>query len=274
MVDMKRAAKVSGPRFGYLKNQAVLLQFALIQYSLEILLKECFIPVIPPVLIKDEMMKGMGYLEHGEDKETYFLDKDKLYLVGTSEQSIGPMHADEILDEAKLAIRYAAYSTCFRREAGTYGKDTRGVFRVHQFDKLEMFVFCHPADSNEEHDYLLSLEEKLVQALKLPYRVVKMCTGDLGYPAARKYDIECWFPAQEKYREVTSTSSCTDFQARRLNIKFKRREGHIQYVHTLNGTMFAQRLILAILENYQQKDGTVKIPKVLQKYVAKNPSKG
>ena len=268
-IDVKRAVKVSGTRFGYLKNEAVLLEFALIQYGLGVLIKKGFVPVIPPILIKDKMMRGMGYLEHGGDQETYHLDKDGLYLVGTSEQSLGPMHTEEVLKKKELPRRYLGFSTCFRREAGSYGKDTRGIFRVHQFDKLEMFSFTLPSESDKEHKFLLSLEEKLVQALEIPYRVVEMCTGDLGHPAARKYDIECWLPSHKKYRETHSTSTCTDYQARRLSIRYRRKDGQTEFVHTINGTFFAQRLIIAILENYQQKDGSVKIPKVLQKYVGK-----
>lgn len=269
LIDVKRAAKVSGSRFGYLKNEMVLLELSLVQFGLELLLKEGFIPVIPPVLIKDKMMKGMGYLEHGGEQETYYFDKDKLYLVGTSEQSIGPMHSQEILGGNQLPLRYVAFSTCFRREAGSYGKDTRGIFRTHQFNKLEMFSFSKPQDSDKEQKYFLSLEEKLVQALELPYRVVEMCTGDLGHPAARKWDIESWFPFQEKYRETHSVSNCTDFQARRLKIKYRKKDNQTDFVHTVNGTFFSQRLILAILENCQQKDGSVKIPKVFQKYIGK-----
>lgn len=269
LIDVKRAAKVSGSRFGYLKKEVVLLELSLVQFGLELLLKEGFIPVIPPVLIKDKMMKGMGYLEHGGEQETYYFDKDKLYLVGTSEQSIGPMHSQEILGGNQLPLRYVAFSTCFRREAGSYGKDTRGIFRTHQFNKLEMFSFSKPQDSDKEQKYFLSLEEKLVQALELPYRVVEMCTGDLGHPAARKWDIESWFPFQEKYRETHSVSNCTDFQARRLKIKYRKKDNQTDFVHTVNGTFFSQRLILAILENCQQKDGSVKIPKVLQKYIGK-----
>ena len=269
LIDMASAAKVSGSRFGYVKNEAVLLEFALIQYAFKLLLKQGFIPVLPPVLVKDEMMKGMGYLEHGGNQETYHLDKDGLYLIGTSEQSIGPMHAGDTFSQSKLPLRYMSFSSCFRREAGSYGRDTRGIFRVHQFDKLEMFCFTLPSESDKEHDYLLSLEEKLVQDLKLPYRVVKMCSGDLGYPAARKYDIETWLPLQDKYRETHSVSSCTDFQSRRLNIKYRKKDNSTGFVHTLNGTVFSQRLIIAILENYQQQDGSVKIPKVLQSYIGK-----
>ncbi len=270
IIDVERAAKVSGARFGYLKGDAVLLEFALVQLAIETLTKEGFTPVVPPVFIKTEMMQGMGYMEHGGNEQMYIFDKDGLVLVGTSEQSIGPMHANETLMANSLPLRYMGFSTCFRREAGTYGKDTRGILRVHQFDKVEMFSYVKPEDGDREHEFLLSLEEKLLQKLKLPYQVVKMCSGDLGMPAARKYDLEAWIPSQEKYRELTSTSTTTDFQARRLNIKY--REGDkTEFAHTLNGTAFAiGRTIIAILENYQQEDGSVKIPKVLQKWVGKD----
>lgn len=269
IIDVERAAKVSGARFSYLRGDAVLLEFALVQFALKTLIKEGFLPVIPPVLIKTEMMKGMGYMEHGGDEQMYIFDKDGLVLVGTSEQSLGPQHANEILDVKKLPLRYMGFSTCFRREAGTYGKDTRGIIRVHQFDKVEMFSFVKPEDGDKEHEFLLSIEEKLLQALKIPYQVVKMCSGDLGVPAARKYDLEAWMPGQEKYREVTSTSTTTDFQSRRLNIKY--REGDkADFVHTLNGTALAiGRTIVAILENYQQKDGSVVVPEVLQDFMGK-----
>jgi len=266
LIDTKRAAKVSGTRFGYLKNEAVMLEMALVKLAFEMLMKEGFKPVIPPVMISTDSMRAMGYLEHGEEKERYILDQDNLVLVGTSEQAIGPMHRDEILPEASLPLRYVGFSTCFRREAGSYGKDTKGILRVHQFNKVEMFSFARPEDSDQEHEFLLEMEEKLMQALKLPYRVVKMCTTDLGTPAARKYDIEAWFPSEKKYRETHSTSTCTDFQARRLNIKYRDQKGQTHFVHTLNGTAFSERPILAILENYQQKDGSVAVPKVLQKY--------
>lgn len=269
IIDVKRASKVCGSRFAYLKNEAVLLEFTLVQFAMDKLVKEGFIPIIPPVLIKKKAMAGMGYLEHGGEDDMFILDKDELVLVGTSEQSIGAMHVDEVLNKKDLPRRYAGFSTCFRREAGSYGKDTRGILRVHQFDKVEMFSFTTPETGDKEHEYLLSLEEGFFQQLKLPYQVVKMCTGDLGAPAARKYDIEVWLPGQKKYREVTSTSTTTDFQARRLNIKY--RDGsETDFVHTLNGTVFAiGRTLVAILENYQQKDGSVVIPKVLQKYVGK-----
>jgi len=266
IIDVKRAAKVSGTRFGYLKGGAALLEFGLIKLALDTLLKEGFIPIIPPVMIKPEMMKAMGYVERGGD-EIYYFDKDNLYLTGTSEQSIGPMHTDEIFEEKDLPKRYVAFSTCFRREAGSYGKDTKGILRVHQFDKVEMFSFCKPEDSIKEHKFFLSMEEKLMQALKIPYRVLNICTGDLGDPAAAKYDIEAWMPGQNEYRETHSTSNCTDFQARRLNIKYKSRDGKLEFVHTVNGTAFAiGRTLIVIIENYQQKDGSIKVPKILRKY--------
>lgn len=269
IIDVQRAAKVSGSRFYYLKGDGVLLELALIQFALETLIKEGFIPVIPPTLIKKEMMGGMGYLEHGGEEDMYVLEKDNLVLVGTSEQVIGPMHSGEIFEAKDLPRRYVGFSSCYRREAGSYGKDTKGILRDHQFDKVEMFSLCLPKDGDKEHEYFLSLEEKFYQALKIPYQVVKMCSGDLGAPAARKYDLEAWMPGQNKYREVTSTSTTTDFQSRRLNIKFKE-NGRVDYLHMLNGTAFAMsRTPIVILENYQQEDGSVKIPEVLQKYMGK-----
>jgi len=267
IIDVQRAAKVSGSRFGYLKGGAVLLEFGLVQLALDVLIKEGFIPVIPPVMIKAEMARGMGYLEQLGKEEAYYLPQDDLYLVGTSEQSIGTMHANEIFNEKDLPRRYVSFSTCFRREAGSYGKDTKGIMRVHQFDKVEMFIFSTPEDSVKEHKLLLSLEEKLMKALEIPYRVVQLCTGDIAAPSASTYDIESWLPGQNEYRETHSTSNCTDFQARRLNIRYKAKDGKINFVHTLNGTAFAiGRTIIAIIENYQQKDGSIKVPKALQKY--------
>lgn len=268
IIDVERAAKVSGARFAYLKGGGVLLEFALVKYALDILTAEGFIPVIPPVLIKEESMGGMGYFEHGGKEDMYVLDKEGLVLVGTSEHAIGPMHKDEVLEN--LPLRYVGFSPCFRKEAGSYGKDTRGILRVHQFDKVEMFSFTTPENGDKEHEYFVSLEEKPFQSLGIPYQVVKMCTGDLGHPAARKYDLEAWMSGQGKYREVTSTSTTTDYQARRLNIKY--RDGaEAKYVHMLNGTVFAiGRTIIAILENYQQKDGSVIIPEVLRPYLGKD----
>ncbi|MEK9130211.1 MAG: serine--tRNA ligase [Patescibacteria group bacterium] len=267
LIDTKRAAKISGSRFGYLKNEAALLEFALLQFVSQNLIKENFIPIIPPVMIKRQPMAAMGYLIRGEE-EIYYLPKDELYLVGTSEQSIGPMHCDEIFEEKNLPKRYLGFSSCFRREAGSYGKDTKGILRVHQFDKLEMFSFCRPEDSEKEHQFLLSMEEKLIQLLEIPYRVIKMCTGDLGDSAAKKFDLEAWLPGQNEFREITSTSNCTDFQARRLNIRYRNKNNQSNFVHTLNGTAFAiGRIIIAILENYQQADGSIKIPNALRPYM-------
>jgi len=268
IIDVDRAAKVAGSRFGYLKGGAALLEFGLIQLVLDVLMEEKFIPIFPPVMIKPEMAAGMGYLEQTGDEEAYFIEKDKLYLIGTAEQSLGTMHANEIFLEKDLPKKYCAFSTCFRREAGSYGKDTRGILRVHQFDKFEMFIFSRPEDSIKEHKLLLSLEEKLMKLLEIPYRVVQLCTADLGAPSAATYDIEAWLPGQNEYRETHSTSNCTDFQARRLNIRYKTKDGKTNFVHTLNGTAFAMgRAIIAIIENYQQKDGSIKVPKALQKYI-------
>jgi len=269
LIDVKRAAKISGTRFGILKKEAVFLKFALRNFASEILIKEGFIPIDPPVMIRPEIMQAMGYVERGRD-EIYYLKDDNLCLIGTAEQALGPIHADEILEEKQLPKRYIAFTPCFRREAGSYGKDTKGIFRVHQFDKIEMFSFSHPQKSQKEHQFLLSCEEKLMQALKIPYRMVQICTGDLGDPAAAKYDIEAWLPGQGCYRETHSTSNCTDFQARRLNIRYKEKSGKLSFVYTLNGTAFAiGRILIAIFENYQQKDGSIKIPEVLQKYLGR-----
>ncbi len=267
LIDIDRAAKISGSRFGILKNEAVLLEFALIRLAMDVLLKEGFTPVIPPTLIKPKMMKGMGYIETNEElAERYFLEKDGLFLVGTAEQAIGPMHQDEVFEEKELPQRYVAFSSCFREEAGSYGKDTKGIFRVHQFDKVEMFSFIKPEDSSKEHLYLLGLAEKLMRMLNLSFRVVNLCAGDLARPSAQTYDIETWIPSQERFRETQSISNCTDFQARRLNIRYK--SPKLEFVHTLNGTAFAiGRMLIAILENYQQKDGKVVVPKALRKYV-------
>lgn len=267
IIDVSRAAKASGARFTYLKGDGARLQFALIQFALSALAKHGFIPVITPTMVSAKSMRAMGFLEHGGHEEIYYLPKDNMYFTGTSEQSLGPMHMDEILDVNKLPLRYVGYSTCYRREAGSYGKDTRGILRVHQFDKLEMFSFTKPEDSEKEHELILSIEENLMKQLGLHYRVVKMVSGDLGLPAARKYDIETWMPAQNTYRETHSCSTCTDFQARRLNTRYKE-NGKAEFVHTLNGTVFAMgRAIITILENYQQKDGHVIIPDVLRPFM-------
>ena len=267
LIDTERAGKVAGSRFGYLKKELPMLEFALIKLVMDTVIKEGFIPVIPPVMLKNQMARGTGYFEAADEKEAYYLPQDDMYLAGTSEQSLVSMYANEILEEKNLPIRYVGFSTCFRREAGSYGKDTRGILRVHQFDKLEMVIFSKPEDSKKEHELLLSIEEKLMKALKLPYQVINICTGDLGRPAAKKYDIETWLPSEKKYRETHSCSNCTDFQARRLNIRYKDKNNKINFVHTLNGTAFAiGRILIMIMENYQQKDGSIKVPKVLQKY--------
>ncbi|MCX6721719.1 MAG: serine--tRNA ligase [Candidatus Staskawiczbacteria bacterium] len=267
LIDVERAGKVAGSRFGYIKGELALLEFALIKLVMDTVKKEKFVPVIPPVMVKNQMARGTGYFEAADEKEAYYLPADDMYLVGTSEQSLVSMHADEILAEKDLPIRYVGFSTCFRREAGSYGKDTKGILRVHQFDKLEMVIFSKPEDSKDEHKLLLSIEEKLMKALGLPYQVINICTGDLGRPAAAKYDIETWLPSEKRYRETHSTSNCTDFQARRLNIRYRDKSNKINFVHTLNGTAFAiGRILIMIMENYQQKDGSIKVPKALQKY--------
>jgi len=265
IIDVKRASKTSGSRFGFLKNQAAILEFALVQFALNKLIKNGFKPIIPPVLIKPEMFKGMGYIDNS-DEEMYLLEKDNLYLVGTSEQIIGPMHVDEAFNEKELPCRYISFSSCFRREAGSYGKDTKGILRVHQFDKLEMFVFSKPEESLKEQQLMLKMEEELMKELGIAYRVVRICASELSQPSASSYDIEAWLPGQKVYKETHSNSNCTDFQARRLNIRY-RRNNETGYVHTLNGTAFAMgRTIIAILENYQQKDSSIRIPKCLLPY--------
>jgi len=266
VLDIESAASVSGSRFGYLMGGLVRLEFALIQFALDRLEPHGFKPVVPPVLVREEALVGTGIFP-GDRQQVYAVEGDDLYLAGTSEVPLAALHMNEILDEDALPIRYVAFSTCFRREAGTHGKDTRGIFRVHQFDKVEMFTFCHPLASGDEHDFLLAREEELVQALEIPYRVVNVAAGDLGGPAAKKYDIEAWFPGQERYREITSTSNTTDFQARRLKTRF-RSAGKNQLVHTLNGTAVAiGRCLIAIMENHQQPDGSIRVPDVLRPYV-------
>ena len=266
IIDVKRAAKVSGARFYYLKNEGALLEQALVKFAFDTLVAKGFIPIIPPVLITEDSMRRLGYMENGGDEDMFRLKEDGLILVATAEQSIVPIHRDEVLNESELPKRYVGYSPSFRREAGSYGKDTRGILRVHEFNKVEMVSFVADGKDDEEHEFLLSLEEKFFQDLEIPYQVVKMCTGDLGFPAARKYDLEAWMPGQEKYREVTSVSTVTDFQSRRLNTKYKTKTG-TEYVQILNGTAFSiGRPIIAILENFQEEDGSVMIPEVLRKY--------
>ncbi len=265
VIDTERGAKVSGSRFGYLKGKAVLLELALVRFGFDRLIDAGFTPMAPPVLVREQALFGTGFFP-GDREQVYEVPADELYLVGTAEVPLAAYHADEIFDSGELPIRYAGFSTCFRREAGTYGKDTAGIFRVHQFDKLEMFAFVHPEQSAEEHDRILGIEESIVQALDVPYRVVNVAAGDLGSSAAKKYDIEAWFPSQGTYREITSCSNTTDFQARRLKIRV-RTEQENRIVHTLNGTAVAVgRTILAILENHQQADGSIAIPEALRPY--------
>lgn len=270
IIDTKQAAQVSGARFNYLKGDGALLEAALRQFAFETLLKEGFVPVVPPVLIKQEVMEGLGYTAMGEQDNIFTLDKDGLYLVGTSEQSVVPIHMNDVLKKEDLPRRYVSYSSCFRREAGSYGKDTRGIWRVHQFNKVEMVSFVAEGDDDREHTYMLELEEKFFQLLGIPYQVLRICTGDLGFNAARKYDIEAWLPSQGKYGEVTSTSTVTDFQSRRLNMRYQDGDQR-KYLSVLNGTAFSMnRPIVAILENYQQEDGSVVVPEVLRKYLGKD----
>ena len=259
-IDIERGAKVSGARSYYLTGPGALLELALVNYAISLAVKSGFTPIIPPVLVKPEAMEGTGFLGQAAEN-VYHLKEDELYLVGTSEVALAAFHMDEILDQ--LPIRYAGYSPCFRREAGSYGKDTRGIIRVHQFEKVEMFTFCKPEDAQDEHKKLLAWEKEFFNSLEIPYRVIDVASGDLGASAARKFDIEAWIPTQGEYREVTSTSNCTQFQARRLNIRYKDEKG-TKPVATLNGTLVAvPRTIVAILENHQQKDGSVKVPKAL-----------
>jgi seryl-tRNA synthetase len=266
LIDTDRGVRTSGARFSYLTGRAVRIQFALVQLAMEFADRNGFVPVVPPVLVRREAMLGTGFLP-ADEAQIYVTREDDLYLVGTSEVSLAALHAGEILEPGDLSRRYLGYSTCFRREAGTYGKDTRGIFRVHQFDKLEMFSFVLPEDSAEEHERLLAWEEDWVRALEIPYRVVDVCVGELGASATRKYDIEAWMPGEGRYREITSTSNTTDFQARRLECRVRLPEGN-RPVHTLNGTLCAiGRTLIALLENGQRSDGSVALPEVLHRHL-------
>jgi seryl-tRNA synthetase len=262
--DMERAARVSGARFGYLAGETALVAFALYRFALDRLVGKGFVPLIPPVLVREEAMYGTGFFP-SEKVDYYEVPSDGLYLVGTSEVPMAGLHMGEILEE--LPVRYTAFSSCFRREAGAAGKDTRGMFRVHQFQKVEMFVFTRPDESWDEHERLLAIEEELAQALGLPYRVMNIAAGDLGASTAKRYDIEAWFPSQSRYREITSCSNTTDFQARRLGIRWRGERG-LETPHTLNGTAATDRWLLAILENFQQPDGSVVVPEALQPFGA------
>jgi seryl-tRNA synthetase len=266
VLDIERASKISGSRFALIKGRLVLLELALVRWVMENLYGHGFTPVIPPVLVREHALFGTGFFP-GDRDQVYSVEQDDLFLVGTSEVPLAAMHGDEILDTDDLPLRYAGFSTCFRVEAGTYGKDTRGMFRVHQFDKVEMFSFVLPDESRLEHEYLLEREEELVRDLEIPYRVVNVAAGDLGSSAAKKFDIEAWFPGQDRYREITSTSNTTDFQSRRLKIRFKDEEGKNRLVHTLNGTAVAiGRMLIALMENHQDGEGSFRIPEVLVPY--------
>ncbi len=277
VIDVKKAAEVSGSRFGYLKGKAALLEFALVQFAMKRLVAKGFMPVVPPVMIRPEVFRGMGRLAADQKDERYYLAADDLYLVGSAEHTLGPLHMNEVLRDKELPKRYVAFSTCFRREAGSYGKDTKGILRVHQFDKVEMFSFASPNKSKEEHEFLLSCQEDLLSALGLPYRVVEICTGDMGWTDAKSYDCETWLPGQPamngpfdaaqgkqgSYRETNSCSNTTDFQARGINCKTDKGV----YAHLLNATGIAiGRIIIAIIENYQTADGDFEIPEALRSF--------
>ena len=266
VIDLERGARLSGTRFAYLLGGAVMVQFALVRYCLDRLQEKGFVPVIPPVLVREEAMYGTGFLPTDE-AQLYVTREDDLYLVGTSEVALAGLHQGELLEAGTLPRRYVGYSTCFRREAGAHGKDTRGIFRVHQFDKVEMFSFTDPGASWEEHEFLLAIEEELVGGLGLPYRVANVCTGELGASAAKKYDLEVWLPGQDRYRELTSCSNTTDYQARRLGVRVRTADGN-RPAHTLNGTACAVgRTLIALLENFQREDGSVPLPEVLHPYL-------
>lgn len=274
LIDVKKAAEISGSRFGYLFREAALMEFGLLRLAFDTLLGNGFIPVVPPVMIRPNVYEGMGRLATDQKEERYYFEKDDLYLVGSAEHTMGPLHMNEIFEEKDLPRRYVGFSTCFRREAGTYGKDTKGILRVHQFDKVEMFSFAHPEHSEKEHQFLLSMQEQLMQKLELPYRVVEICTGDMGWTDAWQFDVETWMPGQKEYRETHSCSNTTDFQSRGMNIKYRTKEKKKELIHMLNATAFAiGRTLIAIIENYQTKDGTIRIPKALQDYVGKSEIK-
>ncbi len=264
-VDMERGAKVSGARFYFLKGVGARLEMAMLQLAMQRAIGLGFVPMVTPTLVKPDVMAGAGFLDHHAD-EVYRLEADDLYLTGTSEVALAGYHADEVVDLSRGPLRYAGQSTCYRREAGSYGKDTRGIIRVHQFNKIEMFVYCRPEDAQAEHETLLQLEKDMLTAMGLPFRVIDTAAGDLGGPAARKYDCEGWVPSQGRYRELTSTSNCTTFQARRLATRFKGEQGN-EVAATLNGTLATTRWLVAILENHQQADGSVVVPEALRPFV-------
>jgi seryl-tRNA synthetase len=269
LIEIEAAARLSGSRFAYLKGDLVLLELALVRFAIELARAEGHEPVVPPVLVREEALVGTGFLP-GDRDQIYEVPKDELFLVGTSEVALAGLHAGQILDPGALPLRYAGFSTCFRREAGAAGRDTRGIFRVHQFDKVEMFSFVEPSQSAAEHERLLALEERILSELELPYRVVNVAVGDLGAPAAKKYDCEAWIPSQGRYRELTSCSNTTDYQARRMGCRYRPAEGEApQAVHTLNGTAVAVgRTIIALIENRQERDGGFTLPSILHQYGA------
>jgi len=266
LIDMERGAKVSGSRFYFLTGQGALLQLGLLQMAIRLAADNGFVPIIPPVLVRPEVMAGTGFLGAHAD-EVYRVEADDLYLVGTSEVPLAGYHSDEILDLSGGPLRYAGWSSCFRREAGSYGKDTRGIIRVHQFDKVEAFVYCTPADAEAEHERLLGWQREMLARIEVPYRVIDVAAGDLGSSAARKFDCEAWVPTQQAYRELTSTSNCTTFQARRLATRYRDPNGKPQIAATLNGTLATTRWLVAILENHQRPDGSVRIPDALVPFV-------
>ncbi len=269
LLDTERGAKTSGARFYYLTGDGALLQLAMLNLAIQQAVETGFTPMIPPVLVRPEAMEGTGFLgEHAD--EIYYLERDEMYLVGTSEVPLAAYHSGENLGDLTAPRRYAAWSSCFRREAGSYGKDTRGIIRVHQFDKVEMFSFCRPEDAEAEHEKLLSYEERMLQKMELPYRVIDVAAGDLGTSASRKFDCEAWVPTQGRYRELTSASNCTTFQARRLNVKYRDEQGRNAVAATLNGTLATTRWLVAILENHQQADGSLAVPKALQPFLGKD----
>jgi len=271
ILDFETGAKVTGSQFYFLYGDGALLELALVQYAFELLSNEGFKPVITPDLAKSRYYLGTGYMPKGNEAQTYTVEGEDLGLIATAEVTLAGKHADEIIPEDKLPLKYIGYSHCFRQEAGAYGKYSKGLYRVHEFTKAEMFIYCKPEESDSMHEHILAMEEKIYQNLGLPYRVLEMCTGDLGAMAARKFDIEAWMPTRREYGEVTSTSNCTDYQARNLNIRLKRKDGKTEFLHMLNGTAIAtSRTPLAILENNQQEDGSVIIPEVLRKWMGKD----
>jgi seryl-tRNA synthetase len=267
LIDIEAAARLSGSRFAYLKGDLVMLELALVRFAIELTRGEGHEPVVPPVLVREEALEGTGFLP-GDRDQIYEIPKDELFLTGTSEIALAGLHAGEILDAAALPLRYSGFSTCFRREAGAAGRDTRGIFRVHQFDKVEMFSFVEPSQSTAEHERLLAIEERILTELEIPYRVVNVAVGDLGAPAAKKYDCEAWIPSQGRYRELTSCSNTTDYQARRLGCRYRPADGEaLQTAHTLNGTAVAVgRTMIALIENRQERDGGFTLPNTLHRY--------